>query len=81
MNNAMSLKNILKPLIINILRDDTSMYGYQITQEVQKLTLGNIQLSYGAIYPTLIYLEKTNQIDSEKVWVNNRFRIYYKLIH
>ena len=61
------------------MRDNTSMYGYQITQEVEKLTL-NIQLSYGAIYPILIYLEKTNQIDTEKIWVKNRFRIYYKLI-
>jgi len=77
----MSVMNLLKPLIINILRDNTSMYGYQITQEVEKLALGNIQLSNGAIYPTLIYLETTNQIDSEKVWVSNRFRIYYKLIH
>jgi DNA-binding PadR family transcriptional regulator len=80
MSNAMSLMNMLKPLVIDVLRENTTMYGYQITQEVEKLSPGNIQLSYGAIYPTLIYLERTNQIDAEKVWVNNRFRIYYKLI-
>ena len=79
MINKEFLKGILKPLILKVLQDNTKMYGYEITQEVEKLTSGKIKLSYGGLYPILHTLEAEGIVLTETVNVENRIRKYYYL--
>lgn len=73
------LKGSLKSIVLKLLAENDRMYGYEITQKVEELTKGKIQLSYGALYPVLHKLEKEGSLITESQNVNNRMRIYYKL--
>ena len=73
------LKGSLKSIVLKLLAENDRMYGYEITQKVEELTEGKIQLSYGALYPVLHKLEKEGSLITESQNVNNRIRIYYKL--
>ena len=42
------LKGTLKTIVLKLLEEKGRMYGYEITQEVERLTEGKIQLSWGA---------------------------------
>lgn len=55
------------------------MYGYQITQRVRQLSDGELELTEGALYPTLHKLEKAGLIVAEKERVGGRMRKYYRL--
>lgn len=73
------LKGTLKPLVLKLLKENERMYGYEITQKVEELTAGKIQLTYGALYPVLHKLENEGAVTTETETVNNRNRVYYKL--
>jgi DNA-binding PadR family transcriptional regulator len=55
------------------------MYGYEITQEVERQTEGKVQLSWGALYPALYKLESDRLISSEEESIGKRVRKYYRL--
>jgi DNA-binding PadR family transcriptional regulator len=73
------LKGSLKSIVFKLLAENDRMYGYEISQKVEELTKGKIQLTYGALYPVLHKLEKEGSLTTESQNVNNRMRIYYKL--
>ncbi|MBL4710839.1 MAG: helix-turn-helix transcriptional regulator [Flavobacteriales bacterium] len=73
------IKGTLKTIILNLLREQGRMYGYEITQKVKDLTDGKIQITEGALYPTLHSLEKTGELDTEKEFLGKRVRKYYSL--
>ena len=51
------IKGTLKTIILKLLADNGRMYGYEITQRVRELTSERIQITEGALYPTLHALE------------------------
>ena len=73
------IKGTLKTIILNLLKDGNKMYGYEITQKVKESTLGKIQITEGALYPTLHALEKHGDVIVEKVYIGKRVRKYYIL--
>ena len=73
------IKGTLKPIILKLLSENTSLYGYEMTQSVKELTNGKIELTFGALYPILHKLEKEGVVQTESQVVNNRNRIYYSL--
>ncbi len=73
------IKGTLKTIILNLLKEEGKMYGYQITQKVKDLTGGKIQITEGALYPTLHSLEKFGEVETEKEYIGKRVRKYYKL--
>jgi PadR family transcriptional regulator PadR len=73
------LKGTLKTIVMHLLQEEGRMYGYQITQRVKVLTSGELELTEGALYPTLHKLEKSGLIVSEKERVGGRLRKYYQL--
>jgi DNA-binding PadR family transcriptional regulator len=73
------LKGTLKTIILNLLTHNSRMYGYEITQEVEKLSEGKITLTWGALYPTLHKLEAEGLITSEDYNIGKRVRKYYRL--
>ena len=73
------IKGTLKTIVLNLLKDNDKMYGYEITQKVKKMTSDKIQITEGALYPTLHALEKHGDVTTEKVYIGKRVRKYYRL--
>ncbi len=73
------IKGSLKTIVLKLLKENSRMYGYEITRKVEELTAGKIKLTYGALYPVLHKLEKEGVLVTEPENFNNRIRIYYSL--
>ena len=73
------IKGTLKTIVLNLLKNNEKMYGYEITQKVKELTADKIQITEGALYPTLHALEKHGDVITEKVYIGKRVRKYYRL--
>ena len=80
---AMYSKNLirgtLQPIILKLLKENGRMYGYEITQLVKELTAGKIEITEGALYPTLHKLESDGVLKTEKEYIGKRVRKYYSL--
>jgi PadR family transcriptional regulator, regulatory protein PadR len=73
------LKGTMKTIVLKLLADNKKMYGYEITQRVKELTLEKIQLTEGALYPTLHALENEGLVTTELEYIGKRVRKYYSL--
>jgi PadR family transcriptional regulator PadR len=73
------LKGTLQTIVLSLLAENERMYGYEITQHVKDKTSGEIQLTEGALYPTLHKLEADGFLTTEKVSIGKRVRKYYRL--
>src|SRR3954463_3904583 len=73
------LKGTLKTIVLKLLADNKKMYGYEITQKVKELTSDKIQITEGALYPTLHSLEDDKLVTVEVEFIGKRVRKYYSL--
>jgi len=73
------IKGTLKTIVLKQLANNTRMYGYEITQRVKELTLDRIQITEGALYPTLHSLEEEGLVTVETEFIGKRVRKYYSL--
>src|SRR5579871_262401 len=73
------IKGTLKTIVLKLLEDNSRMYGYEITQRVKELTAEKIQITEGALYPTLHVLEEDGLVTTETEYIGKRVRKYYKL--
>lgn len=73
------IKGTLKPIILKLLQEQGRMYGYEITQKVKGITNGKIEITEGALYPTLHKLEAEGIVTTEKEYIGKRVRKYYTL--
>lgn len=73
------LKGTLKTIVLKLLADQKKMYGYEITQRVKELTSSKIQITEGALYPTLHALEEDGLVVTEIEYIGKRMRKHYKL--
>ncbi|HEY4108168.1 PadR family transcriptional regulator [Puia sp.] len=73
------LKGTLKTIVLKLLADNKKMYGYEITQRVKEVTGDKIQITEGALYPTLHALEADKLVTIEVEYIGKRVRKYYSL--
>jgi PadR family transcriptional regulator PadR len=73
------IKGTLKTIVLKLLADNNRMYGYEITQKVKDLTFDRIQITEGALYPTLHALEADGLVTVESEFIGKRVRKYYSL--
>ena len=73
------IKGTLKTIVLKQLANNKRMYGYEITQRVKELTLDRIQITEGALYPTLHSLEEEGLVTVETEFIGKRIRKYYSL--
>lgn len=78
-NQRQYLKGCLSAIVLQLLQENGRMYGYEITQKVRDITAGDLQLTEGALYPTLHKLEAEGILSTENQLVDGRNRKYYKL--
>lgn len=73
------IKGTLKTIVLKLLADNKKMYGYEMTQMVKELTADKIQITEGALYPTLHALEDDGLVTTEIEYIGKRMRKHYKL--
>ncbi len=73
------LKGTLKTIVLKLLADNKKMYGYEITQRVKEVSGERIQITEGALYPTLHALEAVGLVTTEVEYIGKRVRKYYSL--
>ncbi len=73
------IKGTLKTIVLKLLSNNNRMYGYEITQKVKELTFDKIQITEGALYPTLHALEDDGLVTVETEFIGKRVRKYYSL--
>src|SRR5882724_13442131 len=73
------IKGTLKTIVLKLLADNKKMYGYEITQKVKELTGDKIQITEGALYPTLHALEEDGFLTTKTEYIGKRVRKYYTL--
>lgn len=73
------IKGTLKTIVLKLLADNSKMYGYEITQKVKEMTADRIQLTEGALYPTLHALEQDGLVTTQVEYMGKRVRKYYSL--
>ncbi|MCB0654206.1 MAG: helix-turn-helix transcriptional regulator [Saprospiraceae bacterium] len=73
------LKGTLQTIVLKLLAENGRMYGYEITRHVRELTDGELELTEGALYPTLHKLEAEGFLVTEKESIGKRVRKYYSL--
>lgn len=73
------IKGTLKTIVLNLLKEQGKMYGYEITQHVKLLSNEKIQITEGALYPLLHALEKQGEVTTESEYIGKRIRKYYSL--
>ena len=79
MKNTKLYKGSLNTIIMKLLEENGRMYGYEITQKVKAITAGDLNITEGALYPSLHKLEAEGLLQVEVENVDNRVRKYYKL--
>ncbi|HQR25430.1 MAG TPA: PadR family transcriptional regulator [Nocardioides sp.] len=52
------------PLVLGILAEDASSYGYAILKRIRELSDGNMEWTDGMLYPLLHRLERLGQVKS-----------------
>ncbi len=72
------IKGTLKTIVLKQL-ENKRMYGYEITQRVKELSFDKIQITEGALYPTLHALEAEGLVTVETEYIGKRVRKYYSL--
>lgn len=73
------LKGTLSPIILNLLAENKTMYGYEIFQRVKELTDGKIILKDGSLYPALQKMTKDGLLSYKEEYIGKRVRKYYFL--
>jgi DNA-binding PadR family transcriptional regulator len=79
MNANPLLKGTLQTIILKLLKDNSRMYGYEITQKVKEASAGEILITEGALYPALHKLEGDGLLKTTTEIVDGRARKYYML--
>ncbi|MEO9478004.1 MAG: PadR family transcriptional regulator [Cyclobacteriaceae bacterium] len=73
------IKGTIKTIVLKLLSETDRMYGYEISQRVKELSGGELELTYGALYPILYKLENENLLVTTSEIVGGRVRKYYAL--
>lgn len=73
------IKGTLKTIVLKQLETNGRMYGYEITQRVKEASGDRIQITEGALYPTLHALEADGLVSVETEFIGKRVRKYYAL--
>ncbi|GAA4891210.1 PadR family transcriptional regulator [Flaviramulus aquimarinus] len=79
MKNSELYKGSLITIILKLLNEHDKMYGYEITKRVKEITKGELQITEGALYPSLHKLQAQGFLDVEVVNIGKRQRKYYEL--
>lgn len=73
------LKGTLEAILLKLLDDGGKMYGYEMSQQIKRITDGKVLLKDGSLYPALHKLLKEGKLGYEEQAIGKRIRKYYYL--
>lgn len=73
------LKGTLQAIILKLLAEHGSMYGYEISQKVKELSDEKIHLKDGSLYPALQKMLSDGLVEYREEMIGKRVRKYYQL--
>jgi DNA-binding PadR family transcriptional regulator len=73
------LRGTVTTLILQVLKQNGRMYGYEIAQKVKELSEERILLKEGSLYPILHKLEAEGHLTVQDEHIGKRLRRYYLL--
>lgn len=73
------LKGTLQAIILKLLAEQGSMYGYEISQKVKELSADKIHLKDGSLYPALQKMLSDGLVEYREEMIGKRVRKYYQL--
>ncbi|MEJ2003668.1 MAG: helix-turn-helix transcriptional regulator [Cyclobacteriaceae bacterium] len=79
MHDKELVRGTLQTIILQLLKNNGEMYGYEISQKVKELSDGKILVTEGALYPALHKLESEGWLTIRKEKNGKRVRKYYSL--
>lgn len=79
MDSKQILKGSLTAIILKLLEDNKSMYGYEMTRAVKERSQNKMQLTEAALYPALHKLVDEGLLETRVEVVDGRMRKYYSL--
>lgn len=77
--NSSLYKGSLKLVVLKLLEENEKMYGYAITKAAREITDGEMNITEGALYPTLHKMEAEGLLTVSMEQVGNRMRKYYRI--
>ena len=79
-NSQSSFRRGVMSLVLLGLLKKEDMYGYQLVQEIERLSGGRIVTQEGSLYPVLYKLQDQGYVSDRRVKVGKRMmRVYYHL--
>ncbi len=66
MQKSSLYKGLLEPIVMQLLKENGRMYGFEITQKVKEITRNQLKITEGALYPLLHRLEANGRC--KRVW-------------
>lgn len=79
MERGKIIKGSLTTVILQLLKNNGKMYGYEMTKAVREGSQGSMAITEAALYPALHKLEEEGMVVTETAMVDGRLRKYYKL--
>lgn len=80
LDNKSNFKKGSVEMLILLLLNNETMYGYQISQSIFERSGGSINIPEGSLYPTLYKLLDNGYVTDEKKLIGKRMtRIYYSI--
>lgn len=73
------LKGSLTTIILKLLKENSKMYGYEMTRVVREMTKNKTDISESALYPALHKLLEDGSLETTSEIVDGRLRKYYHL--
>ena len=73
------LKGTLPAIVLKLLAEKESMYGYEISMRVKELSDGKITIKDGSLYPALQKMTQDGLLSYREDIVNGRVRKYYSI--
>jgi PadR family transcriptional regulator PadR len=73
------LKGTLQAIVLKLLAENESMYGYEISQRVKEMSQEKILIKDGSLYPALQKMLKEGLVEYRQEMIGKRVRKYYRL--
>lgn len=79
MNTSELVRGNLSLLVIKVIQEKGETYGYEIQQELKELSDGDLDVTYGSLYPALHKLKAKGLISTREDTSGSRKRIFYQI--
>ncbi len=79
MYSSQLLKGTFDTIILKLLTENESMYGYELIKKVKEISGDQISFPAGSLYPILHKMVKRGYVTTQRIEIGKRVRQYYAI--